>query len=814
MGSTEGGDTTEEPWQAFRALDPDASMGDITPHLEKCPHFCIISSRRDSSLASALPSPSRDWVMIHPYQKLPGPNYLRLLEVQDADGIMSFCLKTMLLDEARDKFVAISYCWGTEPPSRLLPLADGTCIRIKADVESLISRVFTDCVPGELLWIDAICINQEDVDEKSEQVRIMNEIYGAARRVSVWLGKPDGDEEEVATHLAHFYFGYVDNIHIAHVPLEKGNTVNWDRGPDSVRKAAESWAHLVSLPWFVRVWVIQEVCFGKLVWFHYGRLIVTFAAFSQSFSKIQQRLGDNFAGPDGAIRQGFKIFNHYYSVREFVATPRGPKSSYDYAFSLENIHSRFAFTLATDPRDRIFALLNISDARLHGSCILPDYRSSTWDTFVHAAVAILTHSPRLELLGYAGLANGLSSSSGKHLPSWVPDFASLSSFFPLNLSAEPNRQLYKAASTKRSWVQLAAWCQLDDQHAGSWYFHLDKCPTFARHARYHGLSCPATSEIIPCPGIFHRHDLAIYGRHIDTITAAARGNPNSVARPFPWTKPNDTAVMIKYRVLTIQGWIRLLEATLSMVGSLLPYPTGEGSASEITLRTLTVNRFHEGVRTRAPRSGELPDAEVLLARLKEMLEMIEQEEEKEEEEKEEEEKEEEEEEQEESGERKRACERKKPRTEAVLCDLLIHKLSTRASGSPCSDKRSDAGSKLEAASPDPPPTEGRGGDNIRGNGLPEWDAPFWTALDQTYSGTERRVFRTGRGYIGIGREALQEGDEIWLFNGASVPFLVRRSSMFMGEQLRQLVCDCYVHGLMQGEGMEVEGVEEGVVLLE
>jgi hypothetical protein len=137
MEPTEADDTTEASWEAFRSLDPDASVGDITHHLERCPRFCVISSHRDSSLINPLLSPSLDWVMIHHYQKLPDPNYLRLLEVQDKNGKMSFSLKTLSLDEARDKFVAISYCWGTEAPSRLLPLADGTCIRIKANVEYL-----------------------------------------------------------------------------------------------------------------------------------------------------------------------------------------------------------------------------------------------------------------------------------------------------------------------------------------------------------------------------------------------------------------------------------------------------------------------------------------------------------------------------------------------------------------------------------------------------------------------------------------------------------------------------------------------------
>jgi hypothetical protein len=706
------------------------------------------------------------------------------------------------------------------------------------------------------LWIDAICINQEDVDEKTEQVRMMNEIYRAARRVSVWLGRPDnGDEEEAATHLAHFYFGFVDHVHIAHIQSYENtkDRVNWDRGSDGILAAARSWAHLVSLPWFVRVWVIQEVCYGKLVWFHYGRLIVTFAALSESFSKIQKHLGDGFTGPDGVGRQGFRLFNHYHSIREFLT---GREFSFPEAFSLENIHSRFAFTLATDPRDRLFALLNISDARLHGSCILADYRSSTWDAFVHATVAILTHSPRLELLGYAGLANGPSSYSGKQLPSWVPDFASLSSFFPLNLSAEPNRELYCAASAMSSWALVATWCQLDEQDIGRWNLNITKCSPGTRHPDYHGLVCPAASAgISQCPGIIHRHNLTIHGHQVDIITATVvcdlNSPPNSTALSFPWTASSeDPATIIHCRELTIKGWILLLEETLEMVKSLMPYPypypkDGEESVSEILLRTLTVNRFQEGEQTRAPLAGELPDVETLIMGFKKILDII---------------KEEEEEEEESGGEEEKG--------EARLTSYLIHKLSTLTSTSKgtgdastelvssdlvppsSSNMSSGVGSESlstdsvlepapnstpapeselkpepelepeQASVPAPVPSpehehEHEQEQNIaRKQSFPKWDNPFWPALELTYPGTSRRVFRTARGYLGIGRAGLQVGDEIWLLYGASVPFIVRRSDTFKGEQPRQLVCDAYVHGIMQGEGMEMRDLEGGLVLLE
>ena len=47
-----------------------------------------------------------------------------------------------------------------------------------------------------IIWIDAICINQEDNDEKGQQVQSMAKIYAKASRVIVWLGRAAGDSDQ------------------------------------------------------------------------------------------------------------------------------------------------------------------------------------------------------------------------------------------------------------------------------------------------------------------------------------------------------------------------------------------------------------------------------------------------------------------------------------------------------------------------------------------------------------------------------------------------------------------------------------------
>ncbi|KAK0644413.1 heterokaryon incompatibility protein-domain-containing protein, partial [Cercophora newfieldiana] len=91
---------------------------------------------------------------------------------------------------------AISYAWG--PPDLTASLfcgPEGDEIRITPSLESAL-RAFR--LPSETrrLWADAVCINQQDLDEKILQVRRMSFIYRQAEHVRVWLGDEADDSDE------------------------------------------------------------------------------------------------------------------------------------------------------------------------------------------------------------------------------------------------------------------------------------------------------------------------------------------------------------------------------------------------------------------------------------------------------------------------------------------------------------------------------------------------------------------------------------------------------------------------------------------
>ena len=120
---------------------------------------------------------------------------IRLLRLQPSAGLgitkpLSGNLKTIRLPDnngsVSTKFEALSYFWGDQAADRTLSL-DNTPFSIKPNLEAAL-RVLSKGRVERLLWIDAICINQADLNERNEQVRMMSSIYRQATRVIVWLG--------------------------------------------------------------------------------------------------------------------------------------------------------------------------------------------------------------------------------------------------------------------------------------------------------------------------------------------------------------------------------------------------------------------------------------------------------------------------------------------------------------------------------------------------------------------------------------------------------------------------------------------------
>lgn len=103
------------------------------------------------------------------------------------------------LGETKCAYEAISYCWGGQKPSRPI-LCDGETLLVTQNCDAVLRR-FRHPVENEarFLWIDFICINQTDVEERSHQVKLMGEIYRNAECTLIWLGEETDNDSDKAS---------------------------------------------------------------------------------------------------------------------------------------------------------------------------------------------------------------------------------------------------------------------------------------------------------------------------------------------------------------------------------------------------------------------------------------------------------------------------------------------------------------------------------------------------------------------------------------------------------------------------------------
>jgi hypothetical protein len=183
------------------------------------------------------------------YEPLKNRQSVRFLVLQPGSGSSPLIgrLQVGSLDSADIEqlppYEAISYVWGTGNRQFKL-ICDGDILLLTQSIHDALNRVRLPDLPRRL-WADQVCINQNDIPERSQQVKLMNLIYKNAKRVLIWLGRDlDGVAKDAGQTLcyldevfkddkayAKFKFDYQENLAIQSsepwVPLAKLTQLPW-----------------------------------------------------------------------------------------------------------------------------------------------------------------------------------------------------------------------------------------------------------------------------------------------------------------------------------------------------------------------------------------------------------------------------------------------------------------------------------------------------------------------------------------------------------------------------------------------------------
>ncbi|KAM0264305.1 hypothetical protein ACHAQJ_000795 [Trichoderma viride] len=282
-------------------------------------------------------------------------------------------------------------------------------------------------------WVDAICINQEDLDERARQVKYMADIYTLASVVISWLGEEDehtkkGFEllESLSSSSPNVLKRLLPGAHTADSQL-------------SGFSDPQSWLSVVRLfqrTYFSRVWIIQEVVLAKKVTVMCGSYNIDWKALADAshffsttgwrhyLDHLAQIQDVNMSDP--AIRQMTRIYHQAPTTLAAVARDVARRGQQSWTTTLLHSLIRSRDFKATDPRDKVYSLLGLVQASVQDKPRLtPAYLDQTHDlaiTYTNLAIQVLEESDNLLLLSCVEGESFQLAETG-NLPSWVPDWS-------------------------------------------------------------------------------------------------------------------------------------------------------------------------------------------------------------------------------------------------------------------------------------------------------------------------------------------------------------------------------------------------------
>ncbi|KAL6918718.1 hypothetical protein FSST1_002744 [Fusarium sambucinum] len=278
------------------------------------------------------------------------------------------------------------------------------------------------------LWADSICINQQDIDERSAQVQIMRYIYQYAKIVIAWLGPADEHSPIAIALLKELsdcvdYTDHDNDIMDNRIRFKKDkyefimrrnsdNSHDWNKPMPFSERQWEALASLISRSWFRRLWVRQEILLaGKgtsllvggdsLLWLHFVTAIEIISAKREALA--------------GTINFDLHMMVEFSNARSF--------STLRYVRDFFSLVAGTHACEVTEPRDRVYALLGLAEGRFTSEIDI-DYRKNVKDVHRDALVRASTYSQDLKLLAMCESASE---------PTWIPDLEKIQHLRPMTV---------------------------------------------------------------------------------------------------------------------------------------------------------------------------------------------------------------------------------------------------------------------------------------------------------------------------------------------------------------------------------------------
>ncbi|KAK8850953.1 Heterokaryon incompatibility protein 6 OR allele [Apiospora arundinis] len=349
---------------------------------------------------------------LYPYEPLCGDEF-RFLAVQPFDesvGVVECTLHQVPLRDASGIFTALSYAWGDASATETIRL-NGHPFEVTTNLDACLRQLATNPEQRQTcLWVDAICINQHDVEERNIQVRRMKEIYSTAGMVIAWLGPATARSRIGMQRLQNISPSDIEGIF-----SEQQDKTRMARVYDEVLQGdgLDAIEDLVQRPYWRRTWVVQEIILGRRNRLLCGDDMIAL----ENFSALYWLFCEHFLS---AVASGEDHFPILYRFTTKLARNR-VSSILEYERSIPQkiapLVREFQHSECSDARDKIYGLLGICDqSEVHG--IIPDYNRPVTKVYGDFAETHIRSLDNLEIMGYIRFNINKDPSD----PSWIPDW--------------------------------------------------------------------------------------------------------------------------------------------------------------------------------------------------------------------------------------------------------------------------------------------------------------------------------------------------------------------------------------------------------
>lgn len=339
-----------------------------------------------------------------PYEPLDSNRLqIRLMMITSAPSsdTIRCSLHTFDLNEQVPEYVALSYEWGPEEDMQTIYINNHE-MKIRPNLRAFLEviRQWDDSRP---LWVDQICIDQRNISERGHQVGIMEHIYRNAVETLCWLG-PDPDAGLAISAINKTCDAIEEQVNAGLDVQDIDYTfvlIVWSTDTSSLEQRA--FEAMACLPYWTRLWIIQEILLSKCPTLVYGSMTVNFTRLCEMCPN-----GDGYSdlANDGAMGEILYMAYESYFEDDFFK-----RMSFGYMAKQ---------SICLDPRDKVYGMQSLYPEELR---VMVDYQKSAASVYLDMLSIWFNHFTKADRLieftgGSVALAKGMELSRDTMKVAW------------------------------------------------------------------------------------------------------------------------------------------------------------------------------------------------------------------------------------------------------------------------------------------------------------------------------------------------------------------------------------------------------------